>query len=739
MAQLTLQQAFDLALHHHQSGRLKEAQQLYRQILARQPAHAGAMHYLGFMAHQQGRKSEAIDLIRRALALKPDDATAHYNLANVLKDSGKPDDAIAAYQQAIFFNPNFAEAYNNLGNLLRERGQVDEAIAIFHQAIALGSNRGRPYCNLGNALREKGQLDEAIAAYQQAISLEPDLPEAYSNLGDLLSEKGRVDEALAACRQAIALRPNFAEAYNNLGNVERGRGEFDRAIAAYQKAVALAPLDGKNHGNLGVALRSKGRLDDSIAVFHRAIELSPDMAQAYNNLGVALRDRGQIEEAIAAYRKAVALAPHFAEAHSNLIFTLHYHPGFDAAAIAAEHRHWNQQHAQPLAAEIRPPSAPSTNSGQAGSGQAYDNDRDPDRRLRIGYVSPDFRDHAVARFLLPLLSNHDHQSVEVFAYAQVRRPDAMTQRFRGYTDHWRNLVGLSDAQAADQIRQDQIDILVDLAGHTADYRLLTFARKPAPVQVTYLGYPDTTGLDTMDYRLTDAYADPPGLTEAYHSEKLIRLNPCAWCFGAPACPPLRMRSQNPITFGCFNTFAKVTGPMLELWSKILLAVPESRLLLKSAAMRSAIRREEIQKLFSELGVARDRLELRAHERDYIEHLALYGQMDIALDTFPYHGTTTTCEAMWMGVPVISLAGSSHVSRVGVSLLSNVGLPDLVAHSPQEYAPLAIDLANNLPRLKELHATLRQRMEQSPLMDAPRFAREVESAYRQVWCTWCGES
>jgi predicted O-linked N-acetylglucosamine transferase (SPINDLY family) len=220
---------------------------------------------------------------------------------------------------------------------------------------------------------------------------------------------------------------------------------------------------------------------------------------------------------------------------------------------------------------------------------------------------------------------------------------------------------------------------------------------------------------------------------------LIRLNPCAWCFGAPACPPLPKRSSGPITFGCFNTFAKVTGLMLELWSKILLAVPESRLLLKSAAMRSASRREEIQTRLNELGIAPHRLELRAHEREYVEHLALYDQMDIALDTFPYHGTTTTCEAMWMGVPVISLAGSSHVSRVGVSLLSNVGLPDLVAHSPEEYIRLAIDLANNLPRLKELHATLRHRMEQSPLMDAPRFAREVESAYRQVWRTWCGQS
>lgn len=362
MAKLTIQQAFHLASQHHQAGRLREAEQLYRRILSQHPEHADAVHYLGVIAHQMGRNEIAVDLILRAIALKPNYAEAHGNLGNVLKETGRLDEAIASYRQAIGFRPNYADAYNNLGN----------------------------------ALKDKGQIDEAIAAYRQSIALRPNFSEAHTNLGIALEDKGQLEEAIAAHRQAIALNPNLPEAHNNLGN--------------------------------------------------------------------ALAGKGQLDEAIAAHRKAIALRPNYPKAHSNLIFSLHYHVSYDAQAIAEELRRWNCQHAQPLRKFVQP----------------HSNDRSPDRRLRIGYVSPDFREHPVGRFLLPLFAHHDKSNVEVFGYAQVPAPDAITQRLRSCTDGWRSILGISEARTADLIRQDQIDILVDLTMHTSNNRLLIFAYKPRP-------------------------------------------------------------------------------------------------------------------------------------------------------------------------------------------------------------------------------------------------------------------
>jgi protein O-GlcNAc transferase len=319
------------------------------------------------------------------------------------------------------------------------------------------------------------------------------------------------------------------------------------------------------------------------------------------------------------------------------------------------------------------------------------------------------------------------------------KSDWMTERLRACADGWQNVVGWTDERVADKIREDKIDILVDLAGHTAGNRLRVFARKPAPVQVSYLGYPGSTGLSEMDYRLTDSFADPPGKTESLHSEKLWRLPVCNWCFSgfddSPAVGPLPAEAGS-ICFGTFNNFAKASPAVMDLWAAILTAMPSSRLIIKSQGLGERGVSERIHQLFESRGVQADRLEIRGHEPNPVSHLDAYNQMDIALDTFPYHGTTTTCEALWMGVPVITLAGQTHVSRVGVSLLNSVGLPELIAQSPEEYVSIAIRLAKDLPRLAELHRTLRQRMQASPLMDAPRFAGDIEAAYRQMWQNWC---
>jgi predicted O-linked N-acetylglucosamine transferase (SPINDLY family) len=364
---------------------------------------------------------------------------------------------------------------------------------------------------------------------------------------------------------------------------------------------------------------------------------------------------------------------------------------------------------------------------------------DPDRRLRIGYVSPDFRSHAVCSFSMPLISSHNRQEFEIYLYANVEDPDAITQEFRQQADAWRDIFGMPNDQAAQLIRDDQIDILIDLAGHTSGNRLLVFAQKPAPIQVTYLGYPATTGMETIDYRLTDAHADPPGLTDAFCTEKLVRLPQTTWCFKARLrssdVSPLPAISNGYVTFGSFNNFSKTNEPLYDLWAKVLHAVPNSRLLFKARPFSSQAVLSRVAARFDQLGVARDRVDLRRWV-PLPDHLAAYNSVDIALDSFPYHGTTTTCEAMWMGVPTITLAGDSHLSRVGLSLMTNAGLGQFVAQNKREYVEIAANLAKDIPKLAALRARLRSQMSASPLMDKAAFARNVESAYRQMWRAWC---
>jgi protein O-GlcNAc transferase len=638
--------------------------------------------------HKAGRLQEAQDLYQQILAQQPSHFGAMQLLGVIAYQQGKYESAVDLIRRAISLHPDFPQAQVNLGNALKDMGQLDEAIAAFRQAIALRPNYAEAFNNLGNALKEKRKLDEAIAAYRQAILHNPNMAMARSNLGNALKDNGQLDEAIDVYRQTIAFSPSYADAYSNLGN----------------------------------ALKDKGLLDEAIAAFRQAISLSPAFAEAHNNLGLALMDRGELDEAIAAFRQAIAVKPGFVEADSNLVLAVNYHGGYEAQAIAEEHRRWSRQHAEPLRGFIPP----------------HENERDPDRPLRIGYVSADFREHAVSRFLLPLFRHHDHSNFRIVCYSDVFIADRMTDRLRACAEEWRETCGQTDERMAQQIRQDKIDILIDLAGHTACNRLRVFARKPAPVQVTYLGYPATTGLAEMDYRMTDAIADPPGKTESLHTEKLWRLPVCNWCFGEPedAPPPRLSRPDAPICFGSFNSFAKASPAVMELWVAILKATPESRLIIKSRGLGEPGVRQDISRFFESRGVQADRVEIRGKEPEFRSHLALYNQVDIALDTFPYHGTTTTCEALWMGVPVVSLAGQTHVSRVGVSLLNCIGLAELIAQSPEEYKSIAVRLAGDLPRLAELRRTLRERMRASPLMDATRFAGDIEAAYRQMWRTWC---
>jgi predicted O-linked N-acetylglucosamine transferase (SPINDLY family) len=564
-------------------------------------------------------------------------------------------------------------------------------------------------------------MEEAVAVYRRAVALKPNLAEAFFNLGNALRELGQLDEAVAAFGHAIAVRPNYAEAYNASGLALRSMGQIERAIAAFRQAIVLLPQSAEAYSNLGMALRDAGQLDESIAACRQAIALKPEFPEAFVNLGIALRVQGRSAEAIGAYRQAIVLRPGYAEAHSNLVYALHFDPGYDARSIALEHDRWNRQHAEPLKKFIQP----------------HANDRNSDRRLRIGYVSPDFREHPIGRFLLPLLANHDKSQFEVFAYAQVLVPDSTTQRLRSYVDHWRNITGTSDAQAADLIRKDQIDVLVDLTMHMALNRLLVFARKPAPVQITYLAYCSSTGLQTIDYRLSDPYMDPPGGDESIYSERTIRLPDTYWCYepiiANSQVDPLPASQRGFVTFGSLNNFCKASEPALAAWITLLRNVPNSQLLLHAL---EGSHRQRLRDRLEREGIDPTRVRFASFMPTQ-QYFDLYRLIDIALDTFPYGGGTTTCDALWMGVPTISLAGKTGVGRGGLSILSNIGLSELVADSEQTYVQLASGLASDVARLSQLRSTLRQRMQRSSLMDAPRFARNVEAAYRQMWQTWCG--
>jgi protein O-GlcNAc transferase len=668
--------------------------------LAHQPKHAAALSLLGSLTYQTGRLQESEGVLRQAIEAKPDEASHYFNL----------------------------------GAVLLAQGRLEEAVAASREALRLGQNGPGLFCNLGLALLHLGRLDEAIECFDQAVAVWPDSADLRFHLGNALLGKGRLQQAAESFHLALAIKPNCPDALTNLGTVLERMGHLDEAVKFFRQAISVMPRHAAALNNLGKALRELGKLDEALDCFQAALASKPDYP-ALVNLGNVYRDHGRLDEAIVAFRQALAIMPDSSLVRSALLYALPFQPDCDAATIYAEHCLWNQRHALPLRAAIQP----------------HRNDRNPERPLRIGYVSPYFCAHPVGRLLLPLLENHDRRDFETYCYSGVQHADEFANRLRACSACWRATSGLSDAQTADLIRQDGVDILVDLALHMAGTRLLVFARKPSPVQVTYLGYCGTTGLDAIDYRITDPYLDPPesiplpGATmdgrgevrrQTYYSERSMYLPHTYWCYQAPAGapepgPPSAVAAGH-VTFGCLNNFCKVSRPAMSAWCRLLRDVPDSRLLLHSL---EGSHRQRVHDFLAGEGIDPRRLGFVGSQpmRTYLD---TYRGIDIALDPFPYNGGTTTCDALWMGVPVVSLAGRTAVGRAGLSLLSNVGLPELVAHTEEEYVETAADLASDLPRLAELRSTLRQRMLASPLMDAPAFARDMEAAYRQMWRAWC---
>ena len=632
---------------------------------------------------------------------------------------GNSIEACAAFQRAAEIDPNSAPFHYNLGIARQNLGYLEEAATSYRRALELKPDHVNALTNLGTLLVAQMQLDEAVACCRRALELTPNDAEVHNNLGAALFEQGKAEEAAACYRRALALRPDYPEANNNLGVALHRQGKFDEAIACYRRTLERNLNDPMAHNFLGAALQAQRKLDEAIACYRQALALNPDYAAAHNNLGAALFEQGDVDAAIACGRRALELMPDDAGAHSSLIFMMYYHPHYDSQAIHDECRRWNQRHAEPLRRSIRP----------------HLNSRDPDRKLRIGYVSPDFYDHVLSCFTIPLLANHDRRQFEIYCYANVKAPDAVTEQVRRFAAVWRDTVGLSDQRLAELIREDRIDILVELTMHAENNRLLVFARKPAPVQVAWLGINGTTGLSTIDYRLTDPYLDPPGPGDAVYSEKSLRLPDTFWCYrpliDPPAVNPLPFDQNGYWTFGCLNNFVKVNDGTLELWAKVLRAVPGSRLLL--LAPQGQARNRVSAKLKHE-GIAEDRLEFceRTTRPGYFQ---LYSKIDFCLDTTPYNSHTTSLDAFTMGVPTVTLIGRTVVGREGWSQLRNLGLGELAATTAEQFVEIAISLANDPPRLRRLRETLRPRMIASPLMDADRFARNIEQAFREMWRAW----
>ena len=650
---MTIPEAFALGLQHHQSGRLAEAEAIYRQILAVAPRHADALHMLGLAAHQSGRGELAAEMISDAIRAFPSQSEFHYNLGVVLSETGRLAGAADACGAALRMNPNDARAFHNLGNALMDLGRTDEAIAAYHSALRLAPNEAIPHNSLGLALFEKGMPDEAVAEYQRALRLDPDYVEAHNNLGNALREYGRLDEAVAAYRDALRLNPAYAEAHSNLGTV----------LAAH----------------------------------------------------------GQIEDAIACLQRAAVLAPHSASIHSNLLIEIQYSAKVTLCGLFEAHREYDGRHAAPL------------RSGW----QAHRNDRDPERRLRLGMISPHFASHPVGHFLIRLLDNLDRSRFEVIGYSDTKREDAMSVRLRRAMAGWRDGSGISDEKLAGCVREDGIDILFDLAGHTAGNRLLAFARKPAPIQITWLDYVGTTGLSAMDYIIGDLREIPPG-AERWYAEKVLRMPDDYICYDPPAdappVGPLPALANGCVTFASFNIPPKTTPEIVRVWCRILAGVPGARLIIMNRGFDNPATRSRYEGILAAEGIGGGRVEFRGWSPAN-EVLACYNEVDIALDTFPYNGGLTTCEAMWMGVPVVTCPGETFASRHGLAHLSAAGMPDTVARDLDHYADLAVNLAADLRRLADLRAEMRALVARSPLCDGAAFAGHFMGLLRDVWRQW----
>jgi predicted O-linked N-acetylglucosamine transferase (SPINDLY family) len=637
-----------------------------------------------------------------------------YALAQARHRAGDLDQAERLYRQVLEQDPLHAEALHFLGVLAHQTGDHARALDWLARSVALRPGNALFHGNLAAVHAALGQSAEAVACLRRLVALQPDAADAHYRLANALLQTGDPDEAAAHYRQAVHLQPGHAEAHSNLGVALFDLGRMAEAVASYGRALQARPDYPEALNNLGNALKELGGLDEAVAAFAQALRLRPDFADAHGNLGNVLTARGEVPEALASYRRALALRPDLALVRSNYLLCLNYAPDAQDAELFAEHRRWGELHGR------EPPELP-----------PHRNDPDPERPLRVGYLADDFGATAFGCFVRPVLAAHDPARVLPFCYQRAPAPAG------GAAAVWRSLRGLAPARVAEVVRADGIDVLVDLLGHTRGHGLAVLPYRPAPVQVTWLGYPNTTGLASVAYRLTDAVADPPG-GSVCHTEELVRLPGVFCCYGPPAgappVGPLPALREGRLTFGSHHNLAKLNPAVLDLWARVLRAVPSARLLLFRDTLRGGARDRLLRQLAG-LGVTPDRVETRETAAANLTYLAPYHDVDVVLDAFPWSGHTTTCDALWMGVPVLTLRGSRHAGRMAASVLTAAGLAETVAATPDEFVARAVRLAADVKALAGLRAGLRERVAASALCDAVAFTRGLEDTYRALWRRW----
>ena len=745
-------QMLNTALAHHQAGRLADAKALYSHILAKQPKHPDALHFMGLLACQIGQSEAGIALMRESIGAHP--SPVYYNnLGNALRDAHKLDDAVVAYRRAVEIEPGYADAHNNLGNALREAGDAAAALTSCARAIELKPGNAEAFNNLGNALKDLGELDAAIAAYGKAIAAKPALAEAHLNLGIAMQAKGYSDAALQCLRETVALAPQLAAAHDKLASILMHRGEIAEAIDAYRRVVELTPRSAHAFNALGNALNGAARVPEALPCYEQAIALDPDFADAHhnlanalrrlgaperaqgyarraialrgdmpsfhNNLGTILADLGEPDAALRCYREALALDPDFGESHTCVLFGQAYASNWSPSTHLADARYFGEKMRERAKPYTHWPALSDT--ARAG------------RPLRVGFVSADLRKHPVGYFFESVLAHLDRARIEPIAYSNALHSDELTARIKPRFALWRHVAEMDDAALAERIRDDRIDVLIDLSGHTGRNRLPMFAWRPAPVQVSWLGYFATTGLAEIDFLLADSHVVPPG-EEGQYVERIWRLPDSYLCFTLPTEPvavaPLPALANGYVTFGCLNNHKKLNDGVFAVWSRILHAVPGSRLLLKNHQLGEPSIQRDTYARFAAHGIDEARLLLEGPSaRD--AYFATYGRVDLALDPFPYPGGTTSVEGLWMGVPVLTRRGDRFLSHLGELVAKTVGLSEWIASDTEDYVARAIAAAADLPGLAALRAGLRARVERSPLADASRFAGQWMTAIEDM--------
>ncbi len=713
----------NLAAAYRGAGRLDAALAEYHRVLA-----AGAADFpeLWFnyanALRDAGRQGDAEIAYLRSIELKPDLAAAHLNLADMAHAAGREETAIEHWQAGLALRPDRAVTWRRLVAALVAAGRQDEATRALESGAAhLPSDAWLLRC-LADQRQVEGEAETAEALYRRAIAADPRCIEAHNGLGITLAGRGELAAGQAALETALSIDPDHAGALSNLATLYTRRNQLDQAIPRYRRALALDPGIEEAATGLVKSLARVGHCEEAVTVAQAAVARHPNSAECWQALGYALTHQARIAESLDAFAEARRVDPEHVLARLNAAFTSLYSDAFSAEEITALHREMLGPIEQRKAAE---------DLGGAHPGVARSRP-DADRPLRVGYIGQDFRGHPVGYFIESALVHHDRAAIEVFCYADVAAPDAVTERMKTLGHRWRDVYGWKVERLEECIRADGIDVLVDLAGHTAGHTALLLPRRPAPIQALYLGYPCTSGARAVDYVISDPIVSPPELAHLY-TERVAALDTCFLCFrpyaDAPEVAPTPALASGQVTFGCYNNLPKISPGAIALWSRVLAGVPGSRMILKGPGLDDPPTRERFWRRFEAEGIARDRVTLVGITAPLARFLAEYGRIDIALDSLPYGGGTTTCEALWMGVPVVTLAGRHFFGRMGASILTHAGLPELVSASADEFARIAAGLAADIDGLAVLRAGLRERLRASAVCDGPRYARAMEAAYR----------